>query len=72
VTIVVLTWSIIRAVSGVTLNVTLVSCRISGIENGRLFPQPVPTSTITSSPHKAAAPISVCHPKATCPKMAFV
>jgi hypothetical protein len=62
---IILTWSIISAVSGVTLNAISVSCRRSGIENARLFPQPVPTSTITSSPQRIAVPISICYAKAT-------
>jgi len=58
------TWSIIRAVSGVTLNATSVSCITSGIEKESIFPLPMPTSTMTSLPHRTAAPISNCHAKA--------
>jgi hypothetical protein len=56
-----LTWSTVRAMSGeitMTISVSFVS---SGSAKHKVFPLPVPTSMMTSSPRRIASAISSCH-----------
>ena len=57
------TWSIIRVVNGDTVRTISVSLSIRGSEKQSVFPLPVPTSMMTSSPHRIATAISSCQRK---------
>ena len=57
------TWSIISTVRGEIVRIISVpvSSNSRGREKHRVFPLPVPTSTMTSSPHRTACGTSSCH-----------